>query len=113
MTRNPAWNPTENAALLQAYGQLVDAQADGAYLSKAALIRQLQAGPLSARSRGSVEAKFMNISAALVKAGHGHVRGYKPAPNMQRCLLDLAAAWIAQRIANGQPLPGTNPAPTE
>ena len=106
--RNP-WTPEENTALLTAYGQLVDAQAEGQYLSKAGLIRQLQAGILHGRSKGSIEAKLMNISAACVRAGTGYVRGYKPAPNMQRCLLDMAANWIGQRRANHEPLPGTNP----
>ena len=110
--RNP-WTPEENTALLKAYGQLVDAQAEGQYLSKAGLIRQLQAGILRGRSKGSIEAKLMNISAACVKAGTGYVKGYKPAPNMQRCLLDMTASWINQRRTNNQPLPGTNPTTQE
>ena len=99
--RNP-WTPEENNALLRAYGQLVDAQAEGQYLSKAGLIRQLQAGILHGRSKGSIEAKLMNISAACVKAGTGFVKGYKPAPNMQRCLLTMTASWIDQRRTNNQ-----------
>ena len=110
-TRNP-WTPDETSALLAAYGSLGDAQAAGLYLSKAALVRSLMAGPCIGRSKGSVEAKLMNLSAACVLAGTGYVKGYKPAPNMQRCLIPLVAAWIDQRRANNQPLPGTNP-PTE
>ena len=110
-TRNP-WTQDEINALLKAYGQLVDAQAAGLYLSKAGVVRALMAGPCIGRSKGSVEAKFMNLSAACVMAGTGYVKGYKPAPNMQRILIPLVAAWIDQRRANNQPLPGTNP-PTE
>lgn len=111
MSRNP-WTPDEITALLVAYGSLVDAQAEGTYLSKAGLVRALMAGPCNTRSKGSVEAKLMNLSAACVLAGTGYVRGYKPAPNMQRILIPLVAAWIDQRRANNLPLPGANP-PTE
>ena len=108
MSRN-AWTQDEITALLVAYGSLVDAQAAGTYLSKAALVRSLMAGPCNTRSKGSVEAKLMNLSAACVLAGCGYVKGYKPAPNMQRCLIPLVAAWIDQRRANNQPMPGTFP----
>jgi len=108
MSRQP-WTQDEITALLAAYGQLVDAQAAGLYLSKAALVRSLMAGPCIERSKGSIEAKLMNLSAACVLAGCGYVKGYKPAPNMQRILVPLVAAWIANRRANNLPLPGTFP----
>ena len=121
MSRNP-WTPDEITALLAAYGSLVDAQAAGLYLSQTAsfptrrssdlLVRSLMAGPCIGRSKGSVEAKLMNLSAACVLAGTGYVKGYKPAPNMQRILIPLVAAWIANRRANNLPLPGTNPPAT-
>ena len=88
-----AYSATETAVLAAAYLHLADAQAAGAKVNKAELIRILLAGPLSGRSRCAVEAKFMNMSAVAVahnllpELPGGYVKGYKPAPNGAKDLL--------------------------
>jgi hypothetical protein len=54
-------------------------------------------GALAARSRGSVEAKLMNISAARAQLGLPILPGYKPAGNFQRSLLE--AVQLAEQAA--------------
>lgn len=94
--RNKPYTPAENARIVAAYIMLAKAQADGEPMNKAQLVRTLiKDWPTSpARSRGSIEAKFMNCSAVADQYGllpslpNGYVKGYKPAPNYQS---DLAA----------------------
>ncbi len=106
MAKSLPWSIHENKALLRAYGLLVDAEAEGRYLNKRQLVRTLQAGILSNRSKGSIEAKFMNISAACEKYGFGYVTGYRPAANMQRSLLPMVRQWLTIRENAGLPMPG-------
>jgi hypothetical protein len=70
----------------------------GIRFNKSAIRRQLIAGPLSQRSNGSIEAKFMNCSAVAAQYGHQLVVGYKPAPHFQKSL----GHWysVANRIVN-------------
>jgi len=49
----------------------------------------LAQGVLAARTHGSVEAKLMNISGARDSLGLPILKGYKPAPNYQRSLVEL------------------------
>lgn len=114
------WTPDEQAAAVQAYNGMLEADNAGRPASKAAVIRWLrgdtqknrhsknpdvthaelagifwQRGTLAARSRGSVEAKFMNISAARadLERDTGEpwpiLKGYKAAGNYQRSLVEL------------------------
>ena len=73
--RSPPWNDTENGALVALYFVMLDNAQAGKPYNKAAMIRCAQenpehpsqgsfAGNLSERSRGSIEAKLMNASAA-------------------------------------------------
>jgi len=87
------WSETENAAVSLLYCGMASAVMAGTKYSKAQLIREQQAGELSARSKGSIEAKLMNVSAIVVERAlmtrlpSGHVPGYKPAPNYQTALV--------------------------
>ena len=50
--------------------------------NKAAINRDLRAGALAARTKGSVEFRMQNISAALYELKMPYIAGYKPAPNI-------------------------------
>lgn len=69
--KNKAWTPEENRAVVALYFAMLDHAVSGEPYNKAAMIRAVQgtdvpgeAGPLIWRSRGSIEAKLMNCSAA-------------------------------------------------
>ena len=65
-------------------------------INKRAMLRTLMAGPCSIRSRGSLEAKLMNVSGASTIAGGPIIPGYKPAPNCQRIMIDIARSMFIQ-----------------
>lgn len=108
MTRNPPWTAGENLAVCRLYFTMLSAATAGRPYNKAQLIRHAtrdngagDTGPLVNRSRGSIELKLMNASAA-----HAILRpravtmdgfGYRAMPNMQRALLDAMRAEIADR----------------
>ncbi len=74
MTTRTPWTDPENAAIVALYFAMLDRAAyAGEPYNKASMIRQARgevvsdapyAGKLTARSRGSIEAKLMNCSAA-------------------------------------------------
>ena len=115
-TVGQAWTPAEQAALIAAYNAMHRADTAGQKYSKAAINRYLRGdfgpadksfskdsdntagcspdlllyqGILAARSRGSVEAKLMNISGAREVLRLPILAGYKPAPNFQQSLIAL------------------------
>lgn len=118
-----AWTEAENTAVCRLYFTMLDAVRNRQAYSKAALVRAWQGiepdaakltpadapyAPLAARSRGSIEAKLMNASAAhrdywlangddkaLTMDGHG----YRCLGNYQAALYDAMAAAIARREA--------------
>ena len=85
MSRN-VWTESENLALLAYAAVLLKVARTGGKVNKRECICRLQAGPISNRTRGSIEAKMMNLSHAMVQAGDQPIPGYKPAGNFQRCL---------------------------
>lgn len=94
MATRKEYNDSETRALCDAYVSMAVAQFAGDRVNKAALVRTLQAGALAGRTRGAIEAKFMNISAHAVRSDllpmlpGGYVKGYKPAPNGAKALHD-------------------------
>lgn len=82
------YSDAENIVIAAAYVKLADAQHRGEHITKAPLVREL--AHATGRSRGSIEAKFMNYSAVAVAGNllpslpNGYVKGYKPAPNGQK-----------------------------
>jgi len=107
MTSGKAWTEAEQAAAITAYNLMLAADNSGTKYNKAAFNRALRSedtakdllsigaagwphdfalGALAARSRGAVEAKMMNISAAREKLGLPILKGYKAAGNYQRSL---------------------------
>lgn len=103
--RNKPYTPQENTLIAAAYALLAENQDQGITTNKAKLVRTLIADwqtrtGMPARSRGSIEAKFMNASAIVSERGwlshlpNGYVKGYKPAPNYQAALVDALAAAL-------------------
>jgi hypothetical protein len=121
MTNRTPWTPAENAALVRLYFRMLDAATTGRPYTKAAMIRHVQqlphgrddAAALANRSRGSIEAKLMNASAAHrdlcpeAETMDGH--GYRALSNYQRTLRDAMAEAIARR-AGLELLPEAHPA---
>lgn len=56
----------------------------GESYSKAEVNRQLREGPLSTRTKGSIEFRMQNISAALYELKMPRIAGYLPAKNIGR-----------------------------
>jgi len=112
--KRPApWTPAENTAICRLYGAMLDHVAKGNKYSKAAMIRQYRGendptaelralAPLSTRSKGSIEAKLMNLTAVLQDLGIKHTmaeHGYVPLPNYQATLKEAAAYHWKNQIA--------------
>lgn len=121
-TRPAPWSVSENAALVSLYFDMLDSALIGTAYNKAEMIRLAQAEDestpgsdviftgsmpdwaccLSDRSRGSIEAKLMNASAAhrdiadsVTATMDGH--GYRCLSNYQAILRDAMKAAIAHR----------------
>jgi len=91
-TKSKQWSAAENAACVSAYLKMVELQNAGKPYSKAKIRRELigtqtNPGTLYARSEGSIEFKFMNVSACMRAIGRIEVTGYKPAMNYQSDLM--------------------------
>ncbi len=110
------WTDAENAALIALYFTMLDHATAGEAYNKAAMIRAAQGEqtsnqrggaftPLSNRSRGSIEAKLMNASAAHRDLGGTPTMdgyGYRALSNYQKTLKDAMAAALANEAADGR-----------
>jgi hypothetical protein len=95
-TNRTPWTPAENAALVSLYFHMLDCAMTGEAYNKAQLIRVAQGvdndytPALANRSRGSIEAKLMNASAAHADLDPGAEtmasHGYKAWGNYQATL---------------------------
>lgn len=107
--RNPAWIDTENAAAVALYFAMLDCAIAGKAYNKAAMIREATGrdkfgiiinndAALIDRSRGSIEAKLMNISAAHRDYAPGSTTmdgfGYRCLSNYQSALKDALVSHI-------------------
>ena len=54
---------------------------------------------LDGRSRGSIEFKHQNISAALTESGKPYIKGYKPLPNNQKILVEAVSRYVERHHA--------------
>ena len=86
--KGKTWSDNEVQVICEAYKVLLTAQSNGDKVNKAQLCRETLP-KLDNRTRGSYEAKMMNISACLRDNGHSEyiVKGYKPSGNYQKALL--------------------------
>jgi hypothetical protein len=122
MTNRTPWQDAENQPLVTMYFTMLDAQLDGQRYSKADIIRAyrgepqnsqpaVDGAPLANRSRGSIEFKLMNASAAHADIindyieEHGepasrdtmHSHGYRALPNYQAALRTAMQVEITRR----------------
>ncbi len=118
MTRSPPWSDAENTAGVALYFRMLDKAQAGQPYNKAHMIREARGwrdglphddGALFNRSRGSIEAKLMNMSAAHAAIGDGIAGrvtvtmagfGYVPLANMQAALRDAMREAITERRAS-------------
>lgn len=77
-----AWSDAELAATIKAYLQMLHAELSGQGYNKAAVNRDLRAGPLAGRTKASIEFRMQNISAALYELKMPYIAGYLPARNV-------------------------------
>lgn len=84
------WSRQENEAIVDDYLRMLAAEQRGEDFNKTAH-RNALTPLLRGRSKGSIERKHMNISAALIELGQPYIIGYKPLPNYQAALADLVA----------------------
>lgn len=86
------WNPVEIEAVVKAYLCMVGHQEAGEAYVKIRHNEWVQ--QRTGRSKGAVEFKFQNCSAARIGLGLAHVPGYQPARNFQR---DLSVTFGRER----------------
>ena len=115
--RNPPWSDSENHALVALYFVMLDNAVAGKPYNKAAMIRSAQGRAdqwqnashdsdgnaiLRNRSRGSIESKLMNASAAHhdlnpeAETMHGH--GYRALSNYQATLSEAMLFALQNRV---------------
>jgi hypothetical protein len=119
--RPAPWNAEENTAIVALYFEMLDLATTGQTYSKAAMIRDAQdhenaqtdnawTGELDARSKGSIEAKLMNVSAChrdiSIESGGNAVTmdgyGYRALSNYQATLKDATRSELKRRELQGQ-----------
>ncbi|MGL4413305.1 DUF3883 domain-containing protein [Roseinatronobacter monicus] len=88
------WSDTENDALVAAYFAMLSDELSGRSYNKAAQNRALQ--ERIGRSRGSIEFKLSNVSAACIGLGLPVIKGYQPRFNFQMSLAEAASRWLAR-----------------
>ena len=82
------WSRQEVEATVRDYFEMLASELRGTSYNKAARNRALR-GKLDGRTRGAVERKHQNISAALIELGFPYINGYKPLSNIQHMLRDV------------------------
>jgi hypothetical protein len=86
----PDWSRQEVEAIVDDYLTMLASELAGAPYNKTNHRQRLQRH-LPTRSKGSIEFKHQNISAALLEAGFPYIAGYKPRSNYQALLADILA----------------------
>lgn len=80
------WTEEEVNLIVEDYFQMLKLERQGIPFNKAETLRELQP-KLRGRSKGSIEFKRANISAALSELGYDYIEGYKPRFNRQALLI--------------------------
>ena len=86
------WTDAEVRTLCALYQSMLTAQRAGARFVKAPAVRACAAS--LGRTKGSVEAKLMNLSACQRDLGRDYVAGYKPLPSYAKSMLPLVRSEI-------------------
>lgn len=98
------WIAAELQAGIELYDRMHRCAMTGEPYNKAQMIRDSRCldgchQPLIGRSKGSIEMKLMNISAACEALGRPDLsmaeHGYRPMKNMQKALKDAVEVWLA------------------
>ena len=107
------WSDEENDLIVGDYFDMLRMEIAGESFNKAERNRMLQSR-LTTRSRGSIEFKHQNISAAMLGLNQPWIEGYKPISNFQFTLveavvrqLDKPHSWAAneflEQVHKGSP----------
>jgi len=94
MMNKAAWKKEENDAVVAAWFAMLMEDLAGRRVNKAEQNRALQ--DQTGRSRGSVEFKLCNVSAAARAFGLPILRGYQPRFNFQMALAEAVSRWLAR-----------------
>jgi hypothetical protein len=86
------WTQREVDLIVEDYFAMLVKDLLGQPYSKAEHNRALQA--LTGRSKGSIEFKHQNLSAAMKLMGQPVITGYLPAWNFQQALFDTVGRWL-------------------
>lgn len=86
-TMPEAWTREEVELIVSEYFEMLSKEQSGISFNKSDVRRRIRP-MLRNRSEGSIEFKNRNISAVLAKIGQPYVRGYVPAYNYQKQLLE-------------------------
>ncbi|GAA1938975.1 DUF3883 domain-containing protein [Agromyces allii] len=92
LTKGTDWSDSEVRVVTDSYMRMLRAELRGERYNKAAENARVRESVN--RSRGSVEYKFMNISAVLIELGWIPIAGYKPYSNVQSALRAAVAAAL-------------------
>ena len=91
------WTREEVELIVSEYFEMLSKEQSGISFNKSEVRRRILPW-LKNRSDGSIEFKNRNISAVLARSGQSYIRGYVPAYNYQRQLLeDVVFSYIRQK----------------
>ncbi|EAV44272.1 hypothetical protein SIAM614_03900 [Roseibium aggregatum IAM 12614] len=88
------WSDTENDAVVASYFAMLSDELAGQSYVKAVHNRLLQ--EQIGRTRGSIEFKYCNVSAAAKGFGLPIIKGYQPRFNFQMALAEAISRWLAK-----------------
>lgn len=91
---NSDWTDEELSAAVAAYMTMLRCELAGMPYVKSKVNTALRAGPLSARTKGSIEFRMQNISATLYHLRLPHIAGYLPAKNVGTGVKDRISAVL-------------------
>jgi len=90
------WTDSELDAAVNAYLWMLEQETSGKSYNKAEVNRSLRKGPLTARTKASVEYRMQNISAALQELCLPWIKGYLPARNVGTGVNDRIRGVLAK-----------------
>lgn len=91
---NSPWTDEELTSAILAYLDMLRAELNGQSYSKAEVNRQLRTGALVTRTKGSIEFRMQNISAALYELKMPWIAGYLPAKNIGSTVKEKMVALL-------------------
>jgi len=100
VVNNTPWTDEELTSAIQAYLDMLRAELNGQPYSKAEVNRQLRMGLLSSRTKGSIEFRMQNISAALYELRMPWIAGYLPARNIGSVVKEKMVTLLRDSASN-------------